>query len=81
MTYRTTLTPQDFATAITQLGFKYLETSCHATTYVRDCGRGAHGDLVSIEEPEVQVFVDLEVATDFRFTHVEMEALKITASR
>lgn len=71
MTYRTTLSPQDFATAITRLGFQYLETSEFSTTYFRG------NDLLSVEDPEHQIYCDLEVATDFRFTDEECAALKL----
>lgn len=70
MTYRTTLTPQEFALAIGQLGFQYFETSCYATTYHRG------NDLLSIEEPEHETFEELEIATDFRLSDAEMEHLK-----
>lgn len=71
MTYRTTLSPQDFATAITRLGFTYVETSEFSTTYARG------NDLLSVEDPEYQIYFDLEVATDFRFTDEECAALKL----
>lgn len=70
MTYRTTLSPQEFSFAVAALGFKYLETSCHSTTYFRG------GDLLSIEEPSSAIFEDLEIATDFRLTDAELAALK-----
>jgi hypothetical protein len=70
VTYRTTLTPQEFALAIGQLGFSYVETSCFATTYRRG------NDLVSAEEPEHEVFEELEIATDFSFTADELAHLK-----
>ena len=71
MTYRTTLSPQDFATAVTRLGFTYVETSEFCTTYARG------NDLLSVEDPEHQIYCDLEVATDFKFTDAECLALKV----
>lgn len=70
MTYRTILTSQEFSSAVAALGFEYLETSCHSTTYFRG------DDLLSIEEPEGEVYEDLEIATDFRLTDAELAALK-----
>lgn len=72
MAYRTTLSPQDFATAITRLGFIYVETSEFSTTYARG------NDLLSVEDPEHLVYCDLKIATDFRFTESECAALKVT---
>ncbi len=72
MAYRTTLTPMEFADAAASIGFEYLETSCHCTTYTRN------GDLMSIEDPTDDVFEDLEIATDFRLTDNEMQVLRAT---
>ena len=70
MTYRTTLSPQQVALVMGQLGFSYLETSCFCTTYYRG------NDLVSVEEPENEAFEELEIATDFNFTAKELAQLK-----
>ena len=70
MAYRTTLTPQELAPVLASLGYEYLETSCFSTTCVR------HGSLLSVDEPEGEVFEDTEIATDHRLTNHELEALK-----
>jgi len=72
MAYRTTLSPLEFALSMGQLGFSYVETSCHSTTYRRG------NDLLSIEDPDTETFVDLEIATDFRLTPEEQQHLKVT---
>jgi hypothetical protein len=68
---RTTLSLFDFALAAESLGFKFLESSCFSTTYVRG------NDLLSIEEVSDPVFEDLEIATDFRLTARELRILGV----
>jgi len=69
MTYVTTLSPQDFAKAVEAQGFEYVKTSDLCTTYRRE------DDFLSIEEPEMEVYEVLVIATDFRLSPEEMEAL------
>lgn len=68
----TTLTPQDFAVAVKRVGFDYLDTTSHSTTYRNP----ASDDLISIAEPTAEVYETLEVWTDCRLTPEQIETLK-----
>lgn len=67
--YRTQFGPREIATALEALGFSYVESSCSCTTYARG------SDLLSIEEPDGEVYEDVEIATDFRLSPLELGAL------
>lgn len=76
-TFVTTLTPQDFATAITkELGFVYQETTSFATFY----RERTTWNMLAIAEPTAEVYETLEVWADCRFTPEQMDILKIRFS-
>ena len=69
MAYRSILSPQALAIQLKDMGFEYVETSCFCTTYKRST------DLLSVEEPEAEIYEDLEIATDFRLSPSEITLL------
>lgn len=74
MAYFTSLTEQEFATAVSALGFDYVSTTDFSTRY------RAGVDVIDLIAPESEVYEKLEVVTDFRLSDSDMEALKITIS-
>jgi hypothetical protein len=73
--YFTTLTEQEFADAVSALGFDYVSTTDFATRY------RAGVDVIELSAPEAEVYEKLEVATTFKLTPADMDALHITASK
>jgi hypothetical protein len=69
MAYRTILSPKSLATQLQDMGFEYVESSCFCTTYKRG------SDLLSVEDPQAEIYEDLEIATDFRLTKDEITLL------
>ena len=69
MAYRSILSPQAIATQLRGMGFEYVESSCFCTTYKRGT------DLLSVEEPQAEIYEDLEIATDFRLSPSEITLL------
>lgn len=74
MAYFTSLTEQEFAAAISALGFDYVSTTDFSTRY------RAGLDVLDLIAPESEIYEKLEVVTDFRLSDNDMEALKITVS-
>ena len=69
MAYRSILSPKSLAIQLQDMGFEFLESSCFCTTYKR----GTH--LLSVEEPQAEIYEDLEIATDFRLSPSEITLL------